>query len=82
MALGAVAVSHRHPQTAPPRPVLSTTTVIRADLTTTATYHATVGFDALRTVTGTGSGTITRLPRAAALSGGGSPSIGSMTSRS
>jgi peptidoglycan hydrolase-like protein with peptidoglycan-binding domain len=44
--------------------VLSTTTVVRADLTTTATYHAIVGFDALRTVTGTGSGTITRLPRA------------------
>jgi len=64
MALGAVAVSHRHPQSAPPRPVLSTTTVVRTDLTATATYTATVGFDALRTVTGPRSGTITRLPAA------------------
>lgn len=64
MALGALAVAHRHPQSAPPRPALSTTTVVRTDLTTTATYNATVGFAALRTVTGTGSGTITRLPQA------------------
>jgi peptidoglycan hydrolase-like protein with peptidoglycan-binding domain len=73
MALGAVAVSHRHPQSAPPRPVLSTTTVVRTDLTTTATYNATVGFAALRTVTGTGSGTITRLPQAGSVVRRGQP---------
>jgi len=64
MAIGAVAVSHRHPQSAPPRPVLSTTTVIRTDLTTTATYTAAVDFAALQAVTGTGPGTITKLPAA------------------
>jgi Putative peptidoglycan binding domain len=73
MALGAVAVSHRHPQSAPPRPVLSTTTVVRTDLTTTATYNATVGFDALRTVTGTGSGTITRVPKVGSVVRRGQP---------
>ncbi len=73
MALGAVAVSHRHPQSAPPRPVLSTTTVVRTDLTTTATYNATVGFDALQAVTGTGSGTITQLPAAGRVVARGQP---------
>ena len=62
MALGAVVVSYRHPGSAPPAPVLSTATVVRTDLTTTATYQGTIGFDALRTVAGTGPGTITHLP--------------------
>jgi hypothetical protein len=73
MVLGAVVVSHRHPQSAPPRPVLSTTAVVRTDLTTTATYDAAVGFDALQTVTGTGSGTITRLPTAGSVVRRGQP---------
>jgi hypothetical protein len=73
MALGAAVVSHRHSQSATPRPALSTTTVVRTDLTTTATYNATVGFDALQTVTGTGPGTITQLPAAGSVVKRGQP---------
>jgi hypothetical protein len=73
IALGAVGVSHRHPHSAPPPPALSTTTVVRTDLTTTATYTATVGFDALQTVSGTGSGVITRLPAAGSVIKRGQP---------
>jgi hypothetical protein len=73
IALGAVGVSHRHPHSAPPPPVLSTTTVVRTDLTTTATYTATVGFDALQTVSGEGSGIITHLPAAGSVIKRGQP---------
>lgn len=64
--VGAVAVSlHRHRSSAP-APVLSTTTVARADLQTTASFKATVGFGATQLVTGNGKGTITSLPAAGA----------------
>jgi hypothetical protein len=62
IAAAALGVAHHRHQSAPRVPALSTTTVVRTDLTATASYNASVGFGAEQTVTATGSGTITRLP--------------------
>jgi hypothetical protein len=73
VAVAALGIAHHRHHSAPRTPVLATTTVVRTDLTTTATYNASVGFGAEQTVSATGSGTITRLPAAGSVIGRGRP---------